>query len=128
MQTLKTDERGRVWMLVSNPLPHPRKNDHARGLRRDRHVSVEELLDDTMSLPGIMGRLMSDIRMRTAQSLLQRSCSGKAFIMRSSQGVYSLQFVSDHPDDDHELAKCLAREIDKIISEDDDWLRLYQVI
>jgi len=75
-----------------------------------------------------MDKLMRDIRIRTAKGLLERSHQ-KAYVFYSqAKDFYFLQFISDLEDDDHELAKTLAPEINRIIHDDDEYFRLYEVI
>lgn len=139
--TTKRDRHGRIWMLVGNAPPYPEPEDpltygivspdHDLGridVKRERHVSAEEILDGILSLRPTMDKLMRDIRIRTAKSLLERSHQ-KAYVFYSQKmDFYFLKFISDLEDDDHELAKTLAPEINMIIHKDDEYFRLYEVI
>ena len=139
--TVKQDKHGRVWMLVGNAPAAPEPEDpltcgivspdHALGridVKRERHMSAEELLDGMLGIRPTMDKLMSDIRTRTAKGLLERSHQ-KAYVFYSqAKDFYFLQFISDLEDDDHELAKTLAPEINRIIHDDDEYFRLYEVI
>ena len=139
--TTKRDRHGRIWMLVGSAPPEPEPEDpltygivspdHAIGrvdVKRDRHVSADEVLDGMLGIRPTMDKLMRDIRTRTAKSLLERSHQ-KAYVFYSQKkDFYFLQFISDLEDDDHELAKTLAPEINRIIHDDDEYFRLYEVI
>ena len=139
--TVRRDKQGRIWMLVGNAPADPEPEDpltcgivspdHARGridVKRERHVSVDEVLDGMLGIRPTMDKLMRDIRIRTAKQLLERSHQ-KAYVFYSqAKDFYILKFISDHEDDDHELAKTLAPEINRIIHDDDEYFRLYEVI
>jgi hypothetical protein len=105
--------------------------NHDRGMadiRGQRHCGVEEILDGIMSVRPTLDKLMNDIRIRTARQLLERSFQ-KAYVYRTvSTDQYYLRFISDHEDDDHELAKTLQKEINRILHDDDEYLKLYEVV
>jgi hypothetical protein len=139
--TIKVDPAGGVWMLIgrqkaasdpADPLLYGFSDpNHDRGminLANQRHCGVEELLDGIMSVRPVMDKLMNDIRIRTAKQLLERSFQ-KAYVYQSNRsGQYYLRFISDHEDDDHELAKTLQPEIDRILKDDDEYFKLYEVV
>ena len=128
MAKFHTDKRGRVWMLwkeAGTPNPNTLSN-LGRGLPRDRHIGPEELLDSHLGLPFFMGRVVADIRMRTARSLLERSGDGRAFVM-DHKGELSLMFVSDTVCDDHHLARLLRPEIGRLL-EGDEYRGLFQYV
>lgn len=126
------DNRGRIWKLVGqikNGKTEPSDDDGLPTFHffsPEKFYSAEDGLADTFRTTGLFERLMNDIRQRTARQLLIRS-SNKAIIVRV-QNQYRLAFMSDHADDDHELAKTLAPEIDRLVESDDDLRNTYQVI
>lgn len=139
--TLKVDPSGQVWMLVgrqkavsdpADPLTFGFSDpNHDRGMadiKGSRHCGVEEVLDGIMSVRPTLDKLMNDIRIRTAKQLLERSFN-KAYVYESNRsGQYYLRFISDLEDDDHELAKTLQPEIDRILKYDDEYFKLYEVV
>jgi len=126
------DTRGRIWKLVGQVANGKTEPLDDMGLPTfhffspERHYSAEDGLLDTFRTTGVFERIMNDIRQRTARKLLMRS-SNKAIIVRV-ENKYRLAFISDHADDDHELAQTLAPEIDRLVESDDDIRNSYQVV
>lgn len=132
----RKDKHGRTWMLWREA-PRPSRfesdpltdglDDYREAFAKTPHVGVGRLLDDTLDARNQWDRVMTNIRMRTARALLDRSCRGAAFVMTVG-GEHRLVFVSDHADDDHELAVLLRPEIDRLLEEDEEYRRMYEFI
>lgn len=135
----RKDKHGRTWMLWRDaPAPaavgpaHDPLTDGLDGYRERfaaaEHYGVERLLDDTLAVrTPFWDRLMRDVRTRAARALLDRSGDGRAFVMTVG-GEHRLVFVSDHADDDHELAVLLRAEIDRLLKEEPEYRSAYQYV